>query len=82
MVKKKKKKKVLQIKDATIYQMVLGKLGVNSGWINRFIKVNILIIISTFLLITIRGHLSFVPGILTKDFHALSHLILTAIPMK
>lgn len=34
------------MKKSIIYQMVLGKLGVNSGEINQFIKVNVLITIS------------------------------------
>ena len=62
------------MKKSIIYQMVLGKLGVNSGEINQFIKVNVLITIS--LLIPIWGYLGLVPGIVTKDFHVLFSLIL------
>ena len=43
------------IKDSIIYQIELGKLSVNSGSISQFIKVNTLIIINIFQLITIGG---------------------------
>ena len=41
------------VKNSIIYQIELGKLSVNSGSISQFIKVNTLIIINIFQLITI-----------------------------